>query len=376
MSVKGVKQLQVVAVKAAGDGAPTPVQMAGINQYTLKELHPEDVYVRSVYLAHNAIDRDQEVFDDALLDDFARTLPGKGFFVKHPMGWDGESGPGEGLWFEAKVLSMPIEDARALLGEDIVFPPGTTEAKLLEASRYMLRLDYDIANRKLIDKMDAGIAGHHSIGFGAKGRTPIVDEFGNTVAQRLMGPGEAREASVVWLGAQPGARAFKDAGTQSLFTEFEEETTDMAMNEAEQKAFNDAKAAAQTAQDKLRDLTLAHDAIIKAAGDGADEKSVITLIGSGMAYRKALVADMLRLERLQGVVGDSEDDAKAAGVIYAGMSTDTLKARVEALGKQYKGTSQIDGSDPNVSDTEQDDGKKGLRDKSVTAKALEQDKAA
>lgn len=104
MSFESTKQLRVVAVKAKGDGTPSIEQMQAINAFALKELKPEDVYVRSVYLAHNAIDRDREVFDDDLLNDFAATLPGKGFFVKHPQGWDGESGPGEGLWFEARVL--------------------------------------------------------------------------------------------------------------------------------------------------------------------------------------------------------------------------------------------------------------------------------
>ncbi|MBD3609372.1 MAG: hypothetical protein HUJ30_02380 [Gammaproteobacteria bacterium] len=378
MSFTASKQLRVTAVKGAGDGSPSSEQMTAINRYTLKELKPEDVYVRSVYLAHNAIDRDGEVFDDELLEDFAASLPGKGFFVKHPMGFDGESGPGEGLWFEAKVLSMTIDEAKTLLGEDLVFPPETTAAKVLEASRYMLRLDYDTETRKLIDKQDAGIAGHHSIGFGAKGRTDIVDDYGNGVAQRLMSPGEAYEASVVWLGAQPGARAYKGAGQQHLFEkEFTEEEPAMAMSTEEKEQFDKAVADTKTAKAKLNELepkAATHDEIMKAAGEGADEKSVIALITAGQSHRKSLEEDMLRFERLQGLVGDSEDDAKSANAVYAQMDIKTLESRVKALQEKFPGD-QIDGADT-ATGADDGEGKKGLRDASVTSKAMGKDKAA
>jgi hypothetical protein len=377
MSFTASKQLQVVGVKASGDGTPTPEQMALINGYTLKELRPEDVYVRSVYLAHNAIDRDQECFDDALLEDFSATLPGKGFFVKHPLGWDGSSGPGEGIWFEAKILTMSLDEARKLLKQpDLMFAPDTKQAKILEASRYMLRLDYDVETRKLIDKTDAGIAGRHSIGFSAKGRVEVTDEYGNTIAHRIVGPGEAREGSVVWLESQYGAHAFKHAGGPQPSFESHEEEPSMAMSADEQKEFNDAKTARQTAENEVKTLkpkAEAHDEIMAVAGEKATVDSVKALIAAGLDYRKGLEADLLRLERLQGVVGDTEEDAKSAGQVYASLSNEAIKTRVEKLQAKFPGdgASQLAGGDPNATGAEGDGkGKKGLRDASVTAKAM------
>lgn len=188
-------------------GAPNPAQLGKINALAISTLTADQVYVRTAYLAHNAIDRDQDVFDDALLDDFARTLPGKGLFIKHPRSADGDSGPGIGRWFEARVVEMSHEEARIALREPgLTWPPGSQRAKLLETSYYIPRSP---KNADFIIDIDAGVAADVSIGFRAAESTPIQDGDGRTIAYRLQAPGEALEGSLVWLGAQPGARTVK-----------------------------------------------------------------------------------------------------------------------------------------------------------------------
>lgn len=198
-----------IAAFCKSAGSPSTEQLAAINTLALATLAAADVYVRTAYLAHNAIDRDGEVFDDAVLDDFARTLPGKGLFVRHPGGWDGDSGPGIGRWFAARVVSLPMDEARAALREPgLKFPASAQMAKLLEASFFIPR---SAKNADMLVDLDAGVAGDVSIGFRAADRAGVQDASGNIVAQRILGPGEAMEGSLVWLGAQPGARVTKAA---------------------------------------------------------------------------------------------------------------------------------------------------------------------
>lgn len=195
------------AIKSTGN--PSSEELATINTFALRQLSASEVYARSMVLAHNAIDRDGDVFDSALLDDFAKTLPGKGLFVKHPMGWDGDSGPGVGLFYRAKVTMMSQDAARTLMKQpDLRWPTPDENAFLLEADFFIMKTEH---NNELISKIDGGIAAYVSVGFNAQQRTDVTDGNGNVIARRLLAPGEALEGSLVWLGAQPGARIHKSA---------------------------------------------------------------------------------------------------------------------------------------------------------------------
>ena len=132
MSTPANKQAKTIGLKALGAGkAPTPEQMAKINQYALVELAPEQVHVRRYLMAHNGIDRDVERFSEDLLNDFAGTLPGKGFFVEgHPSSWGGKGGPGKGRYFDASVEGMSAEQFKALTGETIKLPDGIMDVKV------------------------------------------------------------------------------------------------------------------------------------------------------------------------------------------------------------------------------------------------------
>jgi hypothetical protein len=372
----------VATSKAAGD--PSAEQLALINQFTLREYTAEEVYARSFYVAHNAIDRDGEVFDDALLEDFAKTLPGKGVFVKHPRTDLLGGGPGVGTWFAARVLRMPLDEARSALKEpDLRFAPGTTEALVLEASAYMPRAEHRLA---LIEDIDAGAAKFVSIGFTSpKDMTPIRDENDNIIAWRLHGPAEAVETSFVWLGAQPGAASHKSSKRHQIE---DDDMTDKQLKEQVDtltKQLEDAKQKA-TFYDRLEGL-LGKETL---EGEDAPER-LGKAIKDGKDAHAAAVDRVVSLERTLGMVeGDDDKDVAAAKEVYR----DFPMARLQALEKRYgeiaekggqggQGASaaqgQLGGADPNAAGGQggkDGGGKKGLRDASATKTALGEQQAA
>lgn len=176
----------------------TQGMLSRINNFALKPLTTEEVYVRKFLMAHNAVDRDNERFPEGLLDDFAATFPGKALLVGHD-----RSGPGKGLFFDASTEEMTPDQFTALTGESVRLPEGIANAKVLWAWAYMLQQ----FNGEIIANLDAGIYRHASIGFRASDLNPVKGAYDNTLFWEYVPPGEALEGSIVWLGAQPGASA-------------------------------------------------------------------------------------------------------------------------------------------------------------------------
>ena len=330
-------------IKAAGDASAE--QLARIRAFTLADIPAEQLYVRTFALAHNAIDRDDEAFDDALLADFARTLPGKGLFIKHPTDWQGDSGPGEGLWFETELQHMGLDEARKLLGQPgLQWPPGITTATVLMAGAYMARTD---ENKGLLLKIDAGIATFVSIGFTAKRGGYFLDEQGREMqARRLTSPGEALEGSLVWLGAQPGARAIKGANRNNS-----EEDTDMPT----QQELDAANSKAADFENKLKAAQPSHDIVLKARTALGDDAHLIEkpadlaeTVKAGQAFRDSLVDDIVAAERHAGMCGDSEEEIAAAKAIYAGTALPILQARAKAA-REKTPAPKVAPADPNAS---------------------------
>lgn len=199
------KGLSVVGAKVAGTDI-TPEMLAKINVYALTPLTTEQIYVRKFLVAHNGIDRDRDRFPDDVLADFAATLPGKGFRcngVGHPM--YGSGGPGEGLWFDAATEELTPAKFKNLTTEPIKLPKGQKTVTVLWGWMYTLA-----ANETMIANIEAGIYRHVSIGFRATDCNAVKDEVnGSTLYLEYVGPAEATEASMVWLGAQPGATSQK-----------------------------------------------------------------------------------------------------------------------------------------------------------------------
>lgn len=340
------KTLAAAIVKASG--APDADQLSAIRAYTLRDFAADELVVREFALAHNAIDRDSEVFSGEILADFARTIPGKGVHIRHPGGWDGDSGPGEGKVFAARLDRMTHQAARDLLKEpDLVWPPDQLDAVLLMVSAYYVRTP---ENESFLRKLDAGIAGEVSIGFRGGERQRVETDDGLKLdVWRWQPPGQALEMSHVWLGAQPGARATKNHNPVKT------PDKEFVMNEEEKKALQtqiDAlKALAETnakAAQVLIDLrkALGDDAGLLDTNAGAD---LVALVQAGKAHREALIDDIVTGERHAGITGDSDEDVKAARELYGSLPV----AKLAAMAKRYTKSAdapagQIEGSDPNT----------------------------
>ena len=139
------KAFAAAAVQPRGAVGPEPdaADLALINQqFALAELAPEDVYVRRMVLANDALDRSYERFTPAVLERFARTLPGKPVLVAHekrelPIGL---------------VYRAQVRPAR----------PGEAGDVSLEAALYMVKSPENAAVRQQID---GGVVRYVSIGF-------------------------------------------------------------------------------------------------------------------------------------------------------------------------------------------------------------------
>lgn len=346
------KSLKLYAPKS--DGTPTADQVAAINRYTKKQFVADDLYVREFAVAHTGKDRDGDIFTHAALTDFANTLPGKGLFVEHPTSWRTQ-GATVGKWFDAQVQTMTVAEAKQLLEFDIDVMAGESTAHVLMASVFLLRTD-DSAD--VINKVDAGIYEFVSIGFDATRDGHVKTSKGEDAAT-LTAPAEALEASIVWLGAQQGARAIKAAtlrqaqGERSLLSAHPEqgiEPVEMpvskegqgkatpnpnqpspkegnSMKELEQaqariKALETEAAEAKAAGDQLTQLK-------SALGDHAELLSnppaLKAAIADGVEAKNAIIDDIVRDARNQGIVGDSDEAVTEAKAGYQAMPTTALK---------------------------------------------------
>ena len=71
------------AAEAVSSGAPTAVQLEAINHLAKAQLTAEQVYVFSLRLCDNQVDRDFERFDEGALPGLARLFLGKTGIVDH-----------------------------------------------------------------------------------------------------------------------------------------------------------------------------------------------------------------------------------------------------------------------------------------------------
>jgi hypothetical protein len=316
--------------------------LAKINALTLRPFTADELQVREYVLAHNCIDRDNEVFDEALLEDFKNTLPGKGVHIVHPTSYRGTGGPAEGKVFDTATSTMSLDDARTMLGEPkLQLPPDRTMVTVLTAKAYFARTP---DNASLLIKQDAGIAGDVSVGFNATDRVAIKDAQGNELtARRWMGPGSADEMSLVWLGAQQGARAIKSAT---------EPTDPDPTPESSMKPEEIAALQSKAAEGEKSTTTLA--AVKTALGDDAvllDNPAMLkAYIVDAKAFKESLVNDIVGMERQLKMVGDTDDDVKNAKAFLADFPVE----RLQLMQKNYEarlpgaGQGQMKGANTNT----------------------------
>jgi len=195
--------------------APDAADLALINErFALAPLAAEELYVRRMVLANDALDRTYERFPPAVLERFAQTLPGKPVLVAHD-----KSELPIGVIYRAQV--RPARE-------------GEAGRHSLEAALYMRRTP---ANAEVREQIDAGVIRAVSIGFRYDTRLCSVcgadyfdcpHEPGATVSPGAadgkvvtysyagdMARYEACECSLVYLGAQQQAGITKGESVQA-----------------------------------------------------------------------------------------------------------------------------------------------------------------
>ncbi len=123
-----------------------------INIYTIKELKPEDVFVFSVVLCDNEVDRDFEVFADSALDELGRLFVGKTGIFNHS--WNAKDQV-------ARIYKTGTETAG---GKNSLGNP----LKQLLAYAYILRTE---KNADIIGDIEGGILKEVSVGAAMKQST-------------------------------------------------------------------------------------------------------------------------------------------------------------------------------------------------------------
>jgi hypothetical protein len=287
-----------------------PAALALINErYALAELSLAEVELRRMALANDALDRTGERFSEAFLRKLAATLPGKPVLAHHDKG------------------SFPLGRFYAAQVEE---DPGTGVLWLI-ARWYLLK---SVENESLRRHLDAGIYAHVSIGFrGGELMCDVCSEpfwgdcphwpgqevtrEGRPVPvtmtwQDPRGTAEAVEGSLVWLGAQRGARVIKEAG--------------VAGRQGERATGPPGAAKRPTPQARGRGCD--EEGGREAMEEAAERERLDALAADGRLYREELIAE---IQRLAGLV----DASMEADVLCRALAGDGA-ARLRALRDEYQ----------------------------------------
>ena len=188
------------AAEAVSSGMPTAVQLEAINAQAKSQLQAEQVYVFSVKLCNDQVDRDQERFDTAALPELARLFIGKTGIVDH-------------RWSSDKQIAR-IFETQVVKEEGISY---------IKAWAYIRRGG---SNEEIIADIEAGIKKEVSVGC-AMGRSVCSvcgSDYGTCGHQKgeiydgqvccaiLQEPMDAYEFSFVAVPAQRSAGVMKTLG--------------------------------------------------------------------------------------------------------------------------------------------------------------------
>ncbi len=185
-----------------------------INKLSRRKLKPEEVYVFSVTLCDNDIDRDLERFSDDALKGLATLFVGKTGICDHDMKSSNQ---------KARIFSCAVEKT----GEPT---QDGREYMRLSARAYMLRTD---GNRELIEEIEAGIKKEVSVGCSMREQRCSVcgelrsvgcmhkagkrykTEAGSVLCHTILSnPADAYEWSFVAVPAQRKAGVTKSKGVE------------------------------------------------------------------------------------------------------------------------------------------------------------------
>lgn len=203
--------MKQAVIQKAADTPATGEQLAKINRFSRRELSVEEVYVFSLLLCDNEVDRDYERFPAASLEKLAALFVGKtGIFDHNPRGENQT----------ARIFETAVETDQGRLTA-----AGEPYAAL-RAWAYMVRCD---KNADLILEIDAGIKKEVSVGCAVERAECSIcgadvrerpcsheagQEYGDALCwHELRNPTDAYEWSFVAVPAQKRAGVTKGAHT-------------------------------------------------------------------------------------------------------------------------------------------------------------------
>ncbi len=343
-----------------GEGVEaTPEMMSKINRFSHAALTPDDVYVAPFMVAHNAVDRDGERFHESVLSDFARTLPGKGYFNNsggHPGSYGGQKGPAQGTWFHAETAMMSPDEFEAMTGERPQLPPGMGMMTVLKGHMYAIKMP---SNEDMRKNIDGGIHRFVSLSFSGSGPVTVKDPSNpsNTLYDEWQSPGEAYETSSVWLGAQPGAVTVDKAacaGCSHNHINPEDEGENMEYKEL----YEAEKARREETETKHKDLVVLNEATetklkdmkaVLGIKDGVTVADIKVLAAAGKAYRDGLIDNYIKNARLLGKCGDRPEDIENYKSFIGGWSIADLrregKVQAEEAMKRFPDQAELPGEE-------------------------------
>ncbi|MDH4319883.1 MAG: hypothetical protein OEV73_00140 [Desulfobulbaceae bacterium] len=321
--------------------------LAKINRYALEAVTAEAVFVRKQLLAHNGVDRDRERFNEALLDDFATTLPGKSTLYFHarrdylPLG----------LYFDATTEQISPEKFKELTGEDPRLPDGVAAVKVLWAWYYVIKTP---SVEDILANINGGTYRHWSISFIAADMAPVKGKHGETMFWEYTGPGEATEGSLVWLGAQQGATSQKSAKSGADADEGNQpQQRGKGMNALKKmlgavlgKSFGDDTTDDQITE-SVKSVIAAKDAkITELTGQVEESKAMAAL---GKQFQDGLIADYVRMKAALGEIEQTEEAKTKTKGFAATFDVEFLGQEVKGLQKRmnekFPDGGQLEGDD-------------------------------
>jgi len=316
--------------------------LSRINGFALEPLAAEDVFIGKQILAHNGIDRDLERFTDELLEQFAATLPGKSVLYFH----DRRGTLPLGLYFDASTESLGVEKFKALTGADPRLPEGIDQVKVLWAWYYVVKTDeVDFVLKNIV----GGTYRHWSIGFTASDLVAVKKEAnGPTLYWEYVGPGEALEGSLVWLGAQQGASSQKAAG-KTAQPEGEEPMKKLLqlLGATLGKSFGD-DTTEEAVANAVKDALAAKDNEIASLKSQVDELAPMAEVGK--KHRDHLASEFARMKAALGECDSTDEAREKMKSFAAGLDIAFLESEVKHLSRRMEEKfpdGQINGGDPN-----------------------------
>ncbi len=285
---------------------PTEEELSAINKLSRRKLKSEEVFVFSVVLCDNEVDRDNERFSIDALKTLSSLYIGKTGIFDHSM--------------HGRDQCARIFECEVTADENIITSAGETY-HCLKAKAYMPRTE---TNRDLMLEIDAGIKKEVSVGCATAGRTCSIcsadlhkSHCGHRLGRYYVKNGKKVKCHAVLSDAT-------DAYEWSFVAVPAQRKAGVT------KAFSPG--AAKDIDSIIKSLSSGSDVTVTAT----DSQEIIKLLSSlrdsaadGAAYRDELRKEAMRL----ALLSQPELDGETAESIVGSMDTDSLKRFNEACTK-------------------------------------------